>query len=238
MKISKVKLLATMMGVMAPALASNIPSADIKTKFETLLPFKVNKVGKAPLANFYQIESEKGIFYATEDGKYIISGSLHEFSDGLTNVTAIRQRELANEQMSDIKQDLILYPAKNEKYRVTVFTDPTCGYCRKLHSDMKGYNDLGITIAYAAFPRGGVNSEMAQILKNVWCSDNQVQAMNNSKNDIPVTSKACDNPVEKMYHLGESLGINGTPAIILSNGEMVPGYQPPQQLLQTLENAR
>ena len=45
---------------------------------------------------------------------------------------------------------------KDEKYKVTVFTDTSCGYCRKLHSQMQGYNDLGITVQYLAFPRSGI----------------------------------------------------------------------------------
>ncbi|MCU8005859.1 thioredoxin fold domain-containing protein [Shewanella sp. SM96] len=239
MKISNVKILATVisMAITAPSFAANVAKDEVKAKFENLLPFKVSKVTDSPLADFYQIESEKGIFYASNDGKYIFSGSLHKFSDGLMNLTAIRQRELANEQMAVLQGDLILFPAKDEKYRVTVFTDPTCGYCRKFHSEIRQYNELGITIAYAAFPRGGVKSEMATLLRNVWCSDNQAEALTKSKNDIPVVAKACTDPVDKMYHLGESLGISGTPSIILPNGEMLPGYQPPQQLLQTLENA-
>lgn len=239
MKIKKFKIVATAVGIVmaVPSFAANISKDEIKSKFEKLLPFKVNNVADSPLSDFYQLESEKGIFYASHDGKYIFSGSLHHFSEGLMNETALRQRELANSQLGTIKDDLIVFPAKNEKYRVTVFTDPTCGYCRKLHSEIQQYNNLGISIAYAAFPRGGIHSEMDVILKNVWCSDNQADALTKSKNDIPIAPKNCNNPVDKMYQLGEALGINGTPAIILPNGEMIPGYQPANKLLQTLENA-
>ncbi|VDY38508.1 thiol:disulfide interchange protein [Salmonella enterica subsp. enterica serovar Daytona] len=31
----------------------------------------------------------------------------------------------------------------------------TCGYCHKLHEEMKDYNALGITVRYLAFPRPG-----------------------------------------------------------------------------------
>jgi thiol:disulfide interchange protein DsbC len=221
----------------SPSIATELTTEEAKAKFELLLPFKINHVSDAPLAGFYQLESEKGIFYASRDGEYIFSGSLHRFSDGLLNLTAVRQRELANGQMEDILDDLIVFPAKNEKYRVTVFTDPTCGYCRKLHSEIDQYNDAGITIAYAAFPRGGINSEMDKLLKDVWCSKDQRKALTDAKNDIPIAKGTCQTPVDEMYQIGESLGINGTPAIILPNGEMVPGYRPAHQLLQALENA-
>jgi thiol:disulfide interchange protein DsbC len=239
MRLIKITLIASALAcfVATPTIAEGLSNQDMAKKFEKLLPFKVNKIVDAPVANFYQLESEKGIFYATRDGEYIFSGSLHNFSDGLLNLTALRQRELASDQMIAIQDELIVFPAKNEKYRVTVFTDPTCGYCRKLHSEIEQYNALGITIAYAAFPRAGINSDMDKILKNVWCSKNQNQAITNAKNDIAVPHATCNNPVDQMYSIGESLGVNGTPAIILPNGDMVPGYRPAQQLLQTLESA-
>jgi hypothetical protein len=38
------------------------------------------------------------------------------------------------------ESQMIVYPAKNEKHKVTVFTDIDCPYCVKLHRDMKDYN--------------------------------------------------------------------------------------------------
>lgn len=218
------------------SVAATISETEVKAKFELLLPFQVTTIVEAPIDGFYQIESEKGIFYASIDGKSIFSGSLHKFEEGLLNLTALRQKELATAQLESLNESLIVYPAKNEKYVVTVFTDPTCGYCRKLHSEMQTYNDLGITIAYAAYPRGGVNSPMANTLKNIWCADNKLEAMDKAKNDIAIPSISCTNPVDRMYNIGSALGINGTPALFLPNGELIPGYQPAQQLLSTLES--
>jgi thiol:disulfide interchange protein DsbC len=35
--------------------------------------------------------------------------------------------------------------------------------------------------------------------------------------------------------LGQAVGLQGTPAIILDDGEMVPGYVPPEKLAQALD---
>jgi thiol:disulfide interchange protein DsbC len=35
--------------------------------------------------------------------------------------------------------------------------------------------------------------------------------------------------------LGELLGINGTPAIVTDNGDLVPGYVEPKRLAQMLD---
>jgi thiol:disulfide interchange protein DsbC len=235
---SKLKLFSVaMLAASSFSTLADVMTQDaIKVKFESLLPFSVTEIKQAPIKDFFQIETEKGIFYASTDGKKIFSGSLHKFEEGLLNLTAKRQQELTKKQLADLQDELIIYQAPNEKYVVTVFTDPTCGYCRKLHQEMKEYNDLGITIAYAAYPRAGVNSEMSTTLNNIWCSSDQVDAMNKAKTDRPFPTVKCKSPVEKMYNIGSAMGIHGTPALILPNGEMVPGYQPAKQLLNTLEN--
>ena len=37
------------------------------------------------------------------------------------------------------------------------------------------------------------------------------------------------------FALGQVVGVNGTPTIVLDNGEVLPGYVPPQRLLQAIE---
>lgn len=58
---------------------------------------------------------------------------------------------------------MIVYKAPDEKHVITVFTDITCGYCHKLHEEMKDYNALGITVRYLAFPRQGLESRRSRI---------------------------------------------------------------------------
>ena len=42
--------------------------------------------------------------------------------------------------------------------------------------------------------------------------------------------------VMEQYQLGVAMGVNGTPAIVLEDGTMIPGYQPPAALLQLLDS--
>ncbi|NLC20319.1 MAG: thioredoxin fold domain-containing protein, partial [Halomonadaceae bacterium] len=44
----------------------------------------------------------------------------------------------------------------------------------------------------------------------------------------------CDNPVESQYHLGMAVGVQGTPAIVLPDGQLVPGYVPAERLADML----
>jgi thiol:disulfide interchange protein DsbC len=141
-------------------------------------------------------------------------------------------------QLTMFEKDMIVFPAKNEKYVVTVFTDPSCGYCRKLHQEITNYNELGITVRYLAFPRGGTQSKTFEEMQQIWCATDQKDALTMAKKGRSLKQSAlnrrCDQTIQKQYELGVALGINGTPAIVLEDGRMLPGYYPAQDLLKTL----
>jgi thiol:disulfide interchange protein DsbC len=44
--------------------------------------------------------------------------------------------------------------------------------------------------------------------------------------------------VARDYALGRDFGLQGTPAIILASGEMLPGYVPPAMLAQQLRKGQ
>ena len=120
---------------------------------------------------------------------------------------------------------------------LNVFTDATCGYCRKLHNEMDILNDLGITVRYLAFPRQGLNSKVYSDAVSIWCSDNPQEAMTQAKAGGNVASTSCENEVAEQYNFGKAIGVNGTPNIILPDGTVIPGYQPAQALLTALRAA-
>jgi thiol:disulfide interchange protein DsbC len=51
--------------------------------------------------------------------------------------------------------------------------------------------------------------------------------------DIP--SASCENPVDAQYELGKTIGVSGTPAIVLPSGEILPGYMPAERLIAYLQ---
>jgi thiol:disulfide interchange protein DsbC len=48
----------------------------------------------------------------------------------------------------------------------------------------------------------------------------------------------CDSPVAQQYQLGQSMGVTGTPALLTPDGDLIPGYVPPQDLRKRLEALR
>ena len=68
----------------------------------------------------------------------------------------------------------------------------------------------------------------------VWCAKDRAKAIGMAKAGGKLDMKTCANPVEKHYRLGGKLDIGGTPAIILDDGKVLPGYVPAPRLLAML----
>jgi len=117
-----------------------------------------------------------------------------------------------------------------------VFTDIDCGYCRKLHADMDKYNAQGIRVRYLFYPRAGLRSESYRKAVSVWCADDRKAAMTAAKTGRPLPARSCVNPVADQYNLGRQLGVRGTPALVLEDGEIIPGYVPPDKLRTMLDD--
>ncbi len=58
--------------------------------------------------------------------------------------------------------------------------------------------------------------------------------MNAAKAGQQVADASCENPVREQFELGGRVGLTGTPAIVLEDGNMVRGYVPAQRLAEGL----
>lgn len=192
-------------------------------------------------SGLYEAVISDRVFYFTADGKYLIQGDVLSL-ESRENLTQRRELGIKSDILSrQNPEDLIIFAPEKTDYMLTVFTDVDCAYCRKLHEEIDEYNKLGIGIRYMAFPRAGVESESAKKLVEVWCANDPQQAMTDAKAEREVKDgKVCeDNPVIAQFETGQRLGVEGTPALFLENGQMLPGYVPPKRLREILdENAK
>jgi thiol:disulfide interchange protein DsbC len=224
--------------------AAELNKSQVSKQFQALAPVKVLDVEEAPLPGFFQVVTERGVFYASKDGKHIMSGSLHEFKNGLKNLTAERMQLVHKAEFARLKDSYITYKAPNQKHEVVVFFDTSCGYCQKLHSEIASYNAAGITVHYAAWPRQGVtipNSTDATPgfleLQSIWCAENPQLMLNMVARGGQPEAKTCSKArIADQFNLGVMMGIKGTPAIYSMNGlSLTDGYAPAQGILQILE---
>ena len=219
--------------------------SELLTKKLQTLKVEVESIDQSPVKGLYEIVSQGAIYYISEDGQFLLNGDIYDLDNGMNNLTSAKVDEVrkANTaehfaRIKDFEKDMIIYKAKDEKYVITAFTDTSCPYCQKLQSQIPEYNKLGITIRYLAFPRGGVSSNAYHTMVSVWCSDDPKSAMDDAKKRRKIESATCDNTVKEQYELGIALGITGTPTLFLEDGTAMPGYLPPERLLQVLEQKK
>ena len=207
----------------------------VKAKIQSTLGMKISAIADSPVNGLLQLETDKGLFYSSDDGKFLLQARVYNLDEGMRNETEITLSQMRLAGIEEFKDSVIEYKAKNEKYVVTIFTDINCGYCRKLHNEIDKYNDLGITVRYLAYPREGLRSATSKSMVSVWCADDKPKALTAAKNGETVKPKTCESKVAEQYAFGQRVGVNGTPNIILPDGTLIPGYQPPGILVQALQ---
>ena len=189
-----------------------------------------------PVPGVYELLRAGDAAYVSADGKYAIIGDLYETGSN-NDLTEVRRRDLRLKLLAAIPEtQMVVFGPQNPKHTITVFTDMDCAYCRKLHSQITDYNKLGIKVRYIAYPRTGPNTSSWTKAEQVWCSADRKTALTEAKLGKTLQTKVCQgNPVAKEYELGQTFNLQGTPTIILGNGEMVGGYLPPTDLAEELK---
>jgi thiol:disulfide interchange protein DsbC len=214
-------------GAQAPAeVASHIPGA------------KADELRPSPIKGIYEYTRGTEIAYVTADGKYAINGDLYDIAKD-NNLSEAHRRELRAQMIAAFPESqMLIFGPQDAKYTVTVFTDVDCGFCRKLHSQMAEYNRLGIRVRYLLYPRTGPNTSSWTKAEQVWCSPDRNDALTRAKLGQDLKTKPCtDNPVAHSYKLGQDFALQGTPAIIMADGELLGGYEPPDVLVKSLQDA-
>ena len=208
----------------------------VEERMRTLAPSANSiAVSETPIEGILQVQINGDIIYTSADGKYMIQGRVIDLDtreDLTESAKAAIRRELIAE-MDTTRQ--ITFAPPQPKYSLMVFTDIECGYCRKLHAQVEEYNQQGIAINYMSFPRAGIGSRSYEKAVAVWCADDQQDAMTQAKLGSEPDPDQCDNPVAEQYQLGIELGVTGTPALLTSNGQLIPGYVPPEKLRARLD---
>ncbi|MFQ3340044.1 MAG: thiol:disulfide interchange protein DsbC [Gammaproteobacteria bacterium] len=223
---------------------SNLSYADnllIREKLKSVLPPEalIESIEPSAMKGIYKVYyGDPQPIYITSDGNFFIFGDMYKISgEKIINITNKDLEKRRVEVLRNIpSSELISFKSINEKYSVTIFTDVDCGYCKKLHSEIEEYNNLGITINYAAFPRSGIGTESFIKMVGAWCSSNPKKILSDLKGGAQLNLPFCDTqPVAKHYVIGQKLGVTGTPAIFTSSGFLIPGYKSPEELLEILK---
>jgi thiol:disulfide interchange protein DsbC len=219
-------------------LLSGAAQADTKAIEEALkqaLPnVKPDSIQPSPLAGLFEVMVGPKLFYVSEDGRYVLQGSMIDIKER-KDLTEAKMTQARLNSLKKVGTDkMVIFKPKQTKHVAYVFTDIDCGYCRKLHSEMDNYFKEGIEIRYLFFPRAGEGSDSYYKAVSVWCAKDRNDALTKAKKGENLERKECDNPVSEHMALGTAMGANGTPMIVTEKGDILPGYVPAAQLSKIL----
>lgn len=251
MKLLKVAIISSVMSLSAVIFADGNKEdiERIKKQVAKELKKEASSIKESPIKGLYEVTVGSQVFYFYKDARYVIAGDMFDMTKGLNLTQDARSKaqlaalRVPNQINIDAikkmgEENMIVFKPKGKvKHTISVFTDIDCSYCRKLHKEMASYNKLGIQVQYLAYPRSGVGSASYKKAVSVWCSDDRQKAMTTAKTGGNLAAKKCDNPVKSQMALGQQMGVNGTPAIVLPTGQLYPGYAPANKLFQILEAA-
>ncbi|MCP5146307.1 MAG: DsbC family protein [Gammaproteobacteria bacterium] len=209
-------------------------------KLAPVLPGLVlTSVKPSPIPGLFEVMIGASPLYVTEDGNYVIRGDVYDLANS-RNIAEDAKSQARADQLAelDLSEVIDFEPANGAaKHTLYVFTDIDCTYCRKLHKEINQLTDAGIAVRYLAFPRTGIDSESYDKAVAVWCSADRKSAITHAKLGEKINSAKCENPVAKQFHLGELMGVTGTPAVMLEDGTQIGGYVPAAKIIEMFKQA-
>ncbi len=219
------------------AAKSSGSDAAVRAGLNKLAPgIKITSITPSPVTGLSEVVVDGRVIYVSNDGRYLLQGAVIDTASrrNLTEISEAAERKLLLAGVPAARK--ISFTPAEPKYRVTVFTDIDCGYCRKMHTQIDEYNRLGIAVDYLFFPRSGPGTESFRKAVNVWCAPDRRLAMTSAKNGKTLPEKDCTNAVAQDYALARKVGADGTPAVYAQNGMQLGGYLSPQDLLKALKS--
>jgi thiol:disulfide interchange protein DsbC len=195
---------------------------------------KIEHIVKTPYSGLYEIVIDDQLLYTDEKGEYVFEGSVIE-AKSRRDLSEERRRVLFAIDFNKLPLELAVKKVKgNGKRKVAIFTDPNCGFCRKLEKELSRVSDVTVYFfMYPIFPGSD------DIVRNVLCSRNPVKAWDDwMLSGIAPAKASCVTQTDKVLALGKKLHVNGTPNLVFANGTQSPGFLPAAELERNLNEVK
>ena len=182
---------------------------------------KVKSVSPAPVSGLYEVLVGNEIFYTDTAGKYLFQGEIIELATG-KNITEQRQNDLNRIKWSDLNQSNAFKTVRgNGNRQLAVFSDPNCGYCKRLEKSLLQLDN--VTIYTYLIPI--LSPDSALKAKQMWCSSDPSKSyIEWMVNGVSPTGKSdCTTPLDKNLAFAKTYGITGTPTLFFTDGSRFPG---------------
>jgi thiol:disulfide interchange protein DsbC len=207
---------------------------------------KVLGIADSPIRGICEVAidimGQTKIFYLDADKNYLILGQLVEVST-MTNKTAEASLRIQDKKRIDIAKipltDALVLGEKSASKKIVVFTDPDCPFCGQLHQTMKQIVAKRKDIAfYIKFLPLEFHKDSYWKAKSIVCNKSVKMLEDNfEKREIPKTECATDE-IDNSMKIAQSMGIGGTPSLIMPDGRLKAGALPETELLDLIDGKK
>lgn len=226
MQLTKIISAITLLGLCSVSTAADDSiTANIRSKVSKVIGanVEIDRVSKSNYADLYEIITSSGIVYTDKNGSFVIFNAVVVDSKSQTNLSEKRMVEISKFNWSDLPlKDAIKQVNGNGKRVLATVEDPNCGFCKRLQPELQKLPDTTIYTFLAPV----LGEDSIKKSKAIWCASDQAKAWTNFMRDGSGLSSEinCDTPLERNVTLAKKLRVLGTPAILFSNGDRIPGY--------------
>jgi thiol:disulfide interchange protein DsbC len=220
----------------------SLTEKEVKTilKQIKLEDVKVLNVQLSPVKSLWEIsidnKNKKGLIYVDISKKYIVAGNIIEVSTGI-NKTNEAFEKINKVDVSKVPlANALVLGDPNAKKKVIVFTDPDCPYCGKLHQEMKQVvkkrKDIAFYMKLYPLP---MHKEAYWKAKAAVCSKS-IKLLEDNFDKKEIAKKDCSTKeIDDNIKLAASLGITGTPALIMPDGRLHSGTMSADKLIESID---
>ena len=236
MKITKTLFALTVMSVACIACSQE---ATIRKNLAERLPQlqNIDEVTKSAMPGLGEIRSNGAdILYTDAEANFLIQGSLID-TKLRRNLTEERVDKLTAIAFDALPlKDAFTIVRGNGKRKLAVFEDPNCGYCKRFERDLQKVDN--VTIHMFLYPI--LSADSTDKSKAIWCAKDKGKSWQDwMVRDIPISTASCDTTaLTRNVEFGHKYKITGTPTLIFSNNERVPGAIDTKQIEQHLAEAK
>jgi len=210
-----------------PALAADNTSVDAKIaeQIRKALPMvPIVAIKASPMVGLYELQVGSNILYSDATGRYLMRGGhILDSTKNFKNLTQQRLEDINRVDWSMLPLDkAIVSGDKNAKQSIAVFTDPDCGYCQGLEKTLNKVK--GVKVYTFLFPLTQIHPKAYAKSEGIWCNKDQHATLKKVllEGFVP-DAVTCKTPLDDIAAIAKKLNINGTPAIIASDGRRMNG---------------
>jgi thiol:disulfide interchange protein DsbC len=200
----------------------------------TLIPAGIELLDARDIGSLYEVivqqGKQKGVAYATKDGKYLVQGALID-SKG-ENITKARFEELNKVEFSKIPlAEAIVIKKGTGAKKLVMITDVDCPFCIKAYDWLKTKDNYTLYVYLLPIPQ--LHPKAYDKSVKVLCAKDTLAALDLAKANKDIPAEKCaagEAKLKKQMEIGQDLGAQGTPLFILDDGTKVVGFA--QQALE------